>query len=356
MDRPAHSAAVGPQAKWRGYARGARPALTITLLLVGAVLLVQHLRSVDWSAMQVVLARLPRESLFAAGVLAAASYAVYCSFDLLARRATGHPLDRGRVLSIGFVGHACALSLGPAGAGVRFRLYTRQGLPAHLTAALWLFNVATNWLGFLVLAGIALTTRWIALPSRWGIAGEPLQAVGAALLGAVTLYLLACRAGQHRAVVVRGVEFRLPTFGVALLQCVLSTINWLLLAGIVYALLRERAPFEAVLGALMASALALAVIDVPAGLGVTETVFITVLGGTIPAHDLLGALLAYRAIYFVGPLMLASLVYLGLEWDAHAGDHPHRLRDAFKVRRRSPDARSPQPATSAPRPPPRRPS
>jgi hypothetical protein len=130
------------------------------------VLLVQHLRSVDWSAMRVVLAHLPRESLFVAGVLTAASYAVYCSFDLLARRATSHPLDRGRVLSIGFVGHACALSLGPAGAGVRVRLYTRQGLPAHLAAALWLFNVATNWLGFTVLAGVALTTRWIALPTR----------------------------------------------------------------------------------------------------------------------------------------------------------------------------------------------
>src|SRR5438067_400917 len=150
--------------------------------------------------MREVVMRLPHESLFVAGVLAALSYATYCSFDLLGRRATGHPLDRIRVLSIGFVGHACALSLGPAGAGVRFRLYLRQGLPAHLTAALWLFNVATNWLGFVVLAGVALTTGWIALPSRWGLAREPLQSVGVALLAAVALYLLACHAWHERAV------------------------------------------------------------------------------------------------------------------------------------------------------------
>jgi len=338
---------------WRGYARGPRPVLTIGLLLLGAVLLVRHLRSVDWAAMHAVMAQLPHESLLVAGVLAAISYAVYCSFDLLGRRTAGHHLDAAHVLAIGFVGHACALSLGPAGAGVRFRLYAHHGLPAHLTAALWLFNVATNWLGFVVLAGVAFITRWIALPTRWGVAGEPLQGVGFALLAAVALYLLACRYGHHRTVVVRGVEFRLPPLSVALLQCVLSVVNWLLLAGIVYALLRERVPFEAVLGALMASALALAVVDVPAGLGVTETVFVTLLGAFVPAHELLGALVAYRAIYFVGPLALAACVALALEWHAHAGDGIARN---LMARRRSRDARSPQPATGAPRQPPHRPS
>jgi uncharacterized membrane protein YbhN (UPF0104 family) len=337
----------------RGYARGAQAALTIGLLLVGSVLLVRHLRSVDWTAMHAVVAALPRDSLWVAGMLAAASYAVYCSFDLLGRRSLGHTLDRGHVLAIAFVGHACALSLGPAGAGVRFRLYAHHDVPAHLPAALWLFNVATNWLGFALLAGVAFTTRWIALPAHWSIPGAPLQAVGLALLAAVALYLLACRYGHHRSVVIRGVLFRLPSWPMALLQCGLSVLNWLLLGGIVYTLLRERVPYEAVLGALMASAVALAVVDVPAGLGVTETVFVTLLGSTVAPHELLGALMAYRAIYFVGPLILAALVCLVLEWDAHAG---HGIARRFKARRRSPDARSPQPATGGPRPPPRRPS
>jgi uncharacterized membrane protein YbhN (UPF0104 family) len=334
---------------WTGYARGARPVLTIALLLLGAGLLVGHVRSVDWPAMQAALAELPHESLLAAGVLGAASYAVYCSFDLLGRRVTGHRLPRLHVLAIAFVGHACALSLGPPGAGVRFRLSAHHGMPAHLTAALWLFNVATNWLGFAVLAGVALATGRIAWPAHWGIAGEPLQGVGLALLAGVVVYLAACRVGHHRPVVVRGVTFRLPTLPVALSQCVLSVLNWLLLALMLHALLGGGAPFEAVLGALMASALALAVIDVPAGLGVTETVFVTLLGSIVAPHQILAALLAYRAIYFVGPLVVAAMVYLALEWEAHA-------RDDVMAPRRSPAARSPQHVTDAPRPPPRRPS
>ncbi|HEV7912841.1 MAG TPA: YbhN family protein [Albitalea sp.] len=318
MDRPRTddpAAGISPT-PWRGYARGPRPAATIALLAIGAALLLRHLRSVDWTAMREVLARLPHESLLVAGALTAVSYAVYCSFDLLGRRVTGHRLDRARVLAIGFVGHACALSLGPAGAGVRFRLCTRHGLPAHLCAALWLFNVATNWLGFIALAGAAFAARLIELPASWGIAGDALQSAGIAMLAAVGMYLAACHAARHRSRSVGGVEFRLPPLPVALLQCGLSALNWLLLGGIVFALLRERAPFEAVLGALMASALALAVIDVPAGLGITETVFLALLSQRVPAAELLAALMAYRAIYFVGPLLLASIVYACLEWDA----------------------------------------
>ena len=362
MDAARDPPGSSPAARWRGYGRAA---LTLGLLLLGAVLLVRHLRSVDWVAMRAVMAQLPQESLLVAGLLAAASYATYCSFDLLGRRATGHPLDRMRVLSIGFVGHACALNLGPAGAGVRLRLYTRQGMPAHLSAALWLFNVATNWLGFILLAGVALTTRLFALPTRWGLAHTPLQGVGIALLALVALYLLACHAWHDRSTVVRGVEFRLPQLSVAALQCGLSLLNWLLLSGIVYVLLRERAPFGDVLGAIMTSALALAVIDVPAGLGILETVFLTLLGSRIPTHELLGGLMAYRAIYFVGPLLLASAVYLALEWDAHnrkegnrsgAGHRATGTSDALTGRPQSRDEHSPQLATGAPRPRSHRPS
>ncbi|WP_280154473.1 YbhN family protein [Piscinibacter sp. XHJ-5] len=318
MDRPRESRTAGtPEpVRWRGYGRGPRHLLTIGLLLLGGTLLVSHLGSVDWRAMREVMGDLSYRSLGRAALLGAASYAVYCSFDLLAQRTTGHPLTRGHVLAIAFVGHACALSLGPAGAGVRFRLYAHHGVPAHLTAALWLFNVFTNWLGFATLAGVALATRVVALPPDWGLAGLPLQWFGVALLGAVCLYLVACRLARDHRLVLRGVTFRLPPLPVAAAQCGLSSLNWLLLAGVLHALLGERVPFESVLLALMASALALAIIDVPAGLGVLETVFVALLSPQVPATEVLGALLAYRAIYFVGPLLLASVVYLALEWDA----------------------------------------
>ena len=303
---------------WHGYGRGLRPALTLALLLLGAGLVAQRLHTVDWQATRAALAAMPGDSLTAAVLLGAASYALYCGFDLLARRTTAHPLDARRLLAIGFVSHACALSLGPAGAGIRVRLYLRHGLPLHLSVALWLFNVFTNWLGFALVAGMALAARLISAPPTWGVAADVMQWAGVALLAGVAGYLLACLLARGRQLMLKGAVLRLPPPGVAALQALLSAFNWLVLAALLRALLGGRVEYEQVLAALLASALALAVIDVPAGLGVLEAVFLALLGRTMPPAEVLAALLAYRALYFVGPLLLACAVYLGLEWDAQA--------------------------------------
>lgn len=343
MDRPHDAPFVNASqtVRWRGYARGPGTALTVGFLLLGAVLLWSNLRAVDWPAMADAMRRMPLGGVLLAALLTVASYAVYCVFDLLGRRTTGHTLDRGRVLAIGFVSHASALSLGPAGAGVRFRLALHHGLPTHLIAALWLFNVATNWLGFMVVAGIALASRELSLPADWGLAHDALPWVGAALLAAVAVYLALCRFGHALSLTVRGVEFRLPPLSVAALQCSLSALNWCLIAGVIHQLLDRQVPFAHVLGAVLASALALAIVDVPAGLGVTETVFMTLLGSQVASADLLAALMAYRAIYFVAPLALACVVFGLLEWDAHAGRAPRATPPDSVIRpRRSPPARS----------------
>ena len=339
--RDAPLAAASPTVRWRGYARGPGTALTVVFLLLGAVLLWSNLRAVDWPAMADAMRRMPLAGVLAASLLTIASYAVYCAFDLLGRRTTGHPLDRGRVLAIGFVSHAAALSLGPAGAGVRFRLALHHGLPAHLVAALWLFNVATNWLGFMVVAGIALATRELSLPADWGFGHDALQWLGVALLAAVAVYLALCRFGHALSLTVRGVEFRLPPLSVGALQCGLSALNWCLIAGVIHQLLDQQVAFVHVLGAVLASALALAIVDVPAGLGVTETVFMTLLGSQVGSAQLLAALMAYRAIYFVAPLVLACVVFALLEWHAHAGRAPRAVAPGTVIRpRRSPPARS----------------
>lgn len=317
----AHFRGPGPTPRpvpWRGYGRGHRLALTLALLLAGAGLVARQLHAVDWQATRTALATLPGQSLAAAALLGAASYAAYGGFDLLARRTTAHPLHAVRLLAIAFVSHACALNLGPAGAGVRFRLYLRHGVPLHLTAAFWLFNVFTNWLGFALVAGVALATRRIAISPGWGFAADAMQWAGIGLLAAVAAYLAACLLASGRHLVLRGHALHLPPPGVAAVQAMLSALNWLLLAALLHALMHGRAGYGQVLAALLTSALALALLDVPAGLGVLEAVFLALLGRTVPAAEVMAALLAYRALYFLAPLVLASAVYLGLEWDAQS--------------------------------------
>ena len=68
---------------------------------------------------------------------------------------------------------------------------------------------------------------------------------------------------------------------------------------------------------LLTSVMATLIVRVPGGLGVLETVFVALLGYRVPQGQLLAALLAYRGIYYLLPLVLATAL-TGLAAPAHA--------------------------------------
>ena len=74
----------------------------------------------------------------------------------------------------------------------------------------------------------------------------------------------------------------------------------------------------AILGILLISCVAGVVAHIPAGLGVLETVFLALLHGQLAQGTLVAALLGYRTLYYLVPLLLAVLTYLILEKRAKA--------------------------------------
>jgi len=69
---------------------------------------------------------------------------------------------------------------------------------------------------------------------------------------------------------------------------------------------------------LLIGAIAGVVAHVPAGLGVFEFVFVALLSHIVPVPQLVGALLGYRAIYYIAPLVVAALLYLVMEVHARS--------------------------------------
>jgi glycosyltransferase 2 family protein len=78
----------------------------------------------------------------------------------------------------------------------------------------------------------------------------------------------------------------------------------------------RQVPYSDVLTVLLIAAVAGVIAHVPAGLGIFEFVFIALLSHQISEGRLLAALLVYRAIYYIVPLMTAAVLYLVME--AHA--------------------------------------
>ena len=306
-----------PRTRWQ---RLGRLALALFLLVV-AVLLVRYFRALDWREVGRVLVAYDLRTLVAAAALAVLSYALYAGYDVLARRYTGHRLSTRQVLAIAGVSYAFNLNLGAlvGGAGFRFRLYSRYGLDAATITRILAFCVATNWLGYMALAGAVFATRNVAIPPGWHVDALTLQLIGAALLVAVAAYVVACARWHDRDWTLRGHPTRLPSLRIALLQIVVAAANWSVIATILWVLLHRQVELGTMLTVLLLAAIAGAMTHVPGGLGVVELVVLTMLDGRLPQHELVAALVVYRALYYVLPLIVAAVTYGRLEANARRG-------------------------------------
>jgi uncharacterized membrane protein YbhN (UPF0104 family) len=171
----------------------------------------------------------------------------------------------------------------------------------------------TNWLGYILLAGLVFTIAPMQLPPHWKLDNDELQMLGVGLLAFSVVYLGLCAFSRRRSWTVRGHEIDLPTLRMALAQLGISSVHWLAMAAVPWMLLQGQVDYATVLQVLLMAAIAGVILHIPAGLGVTEAVFIALLAHRIPEHQLLGALLAYRAIFYLTPLIVGALLYLKLE-------------------------------------------
>ena len=294
--------------------RVARIAFYLFLVAV-AVLLVRYARSIDWDQVEAAIRGYDRGTVLLAAGLTLASYAVYACYDLGARRYAHHHLSARRVTFIAFTSYAFALNIGAlvGGAGFRYRLYSHSGLGMGAISRIVAFSVSTNWIGYTALAGVLFLLQPPRPPPGWEIGTVGLQVLGGTMLLAVAGYLFACHATHGRVFHVRGHHFRLPSPSLALLQVALAATNWALMAALLHALLPDALSYPAVLGVLLLASVATAMAHIPAGIGVLEAVFIALLGHLVPQPQLLAGLLAYRAFYYLGPLLLAVAAYLVFE-------------------------------------------
>lgn len=293
----------------------AKRLVTLAFFLLVAYLLTTYARTVEWDQVLSTVRQRPLSSLLLACLLAALSYALYSCFDLLGRHATGHRLKTVQVMTINFICYAFNLNLGALVGGVafRYRLYSRFGLDAETVTRILMMSMLTNWSGYLLLSGPAFLLSPVLLPEDWKIGTAGIRILGCVLSAIAVAYLALCAFSRRRAWSIKGYEISLPTVRIALLQLAISSVNWLVIATTIHVLLEQKLAFPLVLSVLLIAAIAGVITHVPAGLGVLEAVFVALLSDRLPTHVILAALLTYRAIYYIGPLVVAALVYLVIE-------------------------------------------
>jgi len=293
---------------------------TVAFLILIPVLLYVLARNLDWNEVRQSLLAYKPSTLAIGLALALCSYLIFASYDLLARAYTGHSLPARQVLPIAFVCYAFNLNFTTwvGGVALRYRLYSRLGLDTPTITRILTLGLLTNWMGYMLLAGSVFSLGLVKLPANWAVGAGGLRLIGVLLLAIAIGYLLACGLAKKRTWRWREHEVTLPSLRLALCQVALGASNWAMMALLIFWLLPGEAFYPSILGILLISCVAGVVAHIPAGLGVLETVFLALLHGQLGQGTLVAALLGYRTLYYLIPLVAAVLTYLILEKRAKA--------------------------------------
>jgi phosphatidylglycerol lysyltransferase len=295
------------------------PARTRTALQLGAVAAVVALafaalhgllHEVRWHDVRVAFHAIGPWQIVGALALTAASYAMLTLYDVLALRIVGRPLPYRTAALASFTSYTLSHNLGFAlltGGSARYRVYSAAGLETADIVKVVATASATFWSGVVVMAGAALALHGTPLAlGGIAISSTAQHLLGAAILGA-TFCGLALLRGHPRELKLSRWHFRLPSLPQALGIIATSAID-LALASAALLILVPGASAHAFPAFFLGYALAIIaalVTHVPGGVGVFEAVMLAVLPGADPSH-VIAALILYRLIYYVLPLLVAG--------------------------------------------------
>src|SRR5262245_32595188 len=218
--------------------KSALPAIIGLVLFVAALaVLRRELRAVTWHELVRDVLATPPWWLALALVLTALNYAILTGYDFLAFAYIGRRLSWDRIALASFLAYAIENNVGFAmlsGASVRYRFYTRWGVtPGELSRIVVAYAI-TFWLGLLLLGGMSLATSH--LPEALGIPHAIAVAIGAALVVASLAYV-ALPFVRRTPLRFGDLELPLPSPRVAAAQVLVSTLDWMLAAAVLYAVL-----------------------------------------------------------------------------------------------------------------------
>ncbi|MDX1818910.1 MAG: bifunctional lysylphosphatidylglycerol flippase/synthetase MprF, partial [Marinobacter sp.] len=290
------------------------PPLAGALLLFAAGwILHRELQSVSYREVRQALHALPTSQLLLALMFTGLNYLVLSLYDQLAFRYLGGQVTRARIAVTALTSYAISNSVGFAvlsGTAVRHRFYSRWGVSAADLARIIVFNSSTYWLGLLALAGWSLTFQ---PPIQSGLFQASMPWLGGLCLALAAAYLVLSTL-RKAPFQVRGFEIRVPTPPLAFQQLLVSMADWALAAAVLHALLPESGPsYGTLLGAFLAAQVFGLISHVPGGLGVFEGAMLLFLGPYLPVDQIIAALILFRLIYYIIPLVFALLVLLGDE-------------------------------------------
>ena len=275
-------------------------------------LLVDQLKDYSLDEIRVSLQSISAGRIWGALALVVLNYLILAGYDLLAIRSIRHPLPLPKVIMASFVGYVSAFNFGSllGGLSVRYRLYAAWGLSPIEIGKLLVVLTVTFWLGLFALAGLVFVFQPFAIPAQFKLPFADVRPLGYLLLAVTLIYLLLCALGA-RQVRIRGRVIPLPKLHFAISQLAVASADLLVAAAILYVLLPPsiEVSYLSFLGMYLLVIVVVLFTNVPGGLGVMELMVLALLSPSQPPA-VFAPLLVFRLMYYLGPLVIATILFV----------------------------------------------
>jgi uncharacterized membrane protein YbhN (UPF0104 family) len=283
---------------------------TIVVFCVAIAILLREFASISPREVLARLAALPTRQISAAIGLTTTSYLLLTGYDFLALHYVGHKLRFRDVVFASFISFAFSNSVGLqflSGGSVRYRIYSGFGLTTVAIGEIVAFCTFTYALGIVTVGGLVALIGPGEAASLLHIPPSVISVFGFVLL-AFGLAYPAVAAVWRKPIALGPYQLRPPSLTLAVSQVVLASVDAILAGTVMYVLLPADfgITFRSFLDVYLVAATASVLSSVPGGFGVFETIVAAMTPPTSKAAELT-AFLAYRMVYFVGPVTVAIL-------------------------------------------------
>ena len=312
--------------RWAWLRRLAGPLLSVGMLCLALWALRSLASQVSYREVARYVHGLENHRIVLAMLLTAASYGVMTLYDWFGLASIGRRLPRAQVTLISFISYAFSNALGMAlliSGSIRYRFYIQAGLSTAEVARVVLYCTASFWLGLFALTGVTLLL--VPVPPTVPLAALRLPV--AIVLTAIPLLWVAGSRILRQPLKLWRWRLSWPSPLTATRQILTGAVDWGLAAWVLYLLMPNGVDtgFGHFMAIFVLAQIAGLVSHVPGGLGVFEAVMLAGFGATgnegLEA-PILGALAAYRLIYYFLPLCAATVVVLLREARGAAGRVP----------------------------------
>lgn len=270
--------------------------------------------NLSWASAGEILHDFHGQPLLLALLAAALGYSLLATYDLLALHHLKYKIAWYKTLLVSFISFSVSNNTGHAmvtGGSIRYRFYSGWGLGAVEIGKIILFSSVTYLLG----ASTILCIAYFFIPAQelhnpqllgghfswliWGIM---------ALLGT---YWLLIMSGRH-SISWWKINLVIPPARITALQSIIGVCDLLLAGVVLYCLIypSTNMHFMWFFTLYIVAQLTGLFSQVPGGIGIFEGTFLYLVGDNYDHQIILMALLTYRLVYFLLPLLTAVIVFV----------------------------------------------